>query len=232
MKKALLFLSVCSLSAGATMGQTSETIRVKSGEKFPNAEKYRYAKFTPGVVEYHNGRVPSQAMLNYNMLLREMQFLVNNRDTMSIADAPAIQRIRIQDDEFVYDQNGLLLTVLGHYGPVTLAVDHSLKLANVDKMGGYGMSSGASAIKTYNSYPTSAGASAKLEQKGDVVYSHQRVLMFINQNNLVFPASRKSILKMYSKKKSEIETYLKENPVQFGDLNEVKRLLEYGQSLD
>lgn len=231
MNKIMLLLSLCTLGAGGALGQTSETIRVKSGETFPENEKYRYAKFTPGFVEYHNGRAPSQALLNYNMLLREMQFL-NNRDTMSIADTPAIRRIRIGDDEFVYDQNGLVMTVLGHYGTVTLAVDHSLKLANVDKEGGFGMSSGASSIKSYSSYPTNAGTRAKLEVRGDVVYSHQRILTLINKNNLVFPASRKGILKVYPKKKSEIDNYLKDNPIQFGDVADVKKLLEYCQALD
>lgn len=225
-------LTLCSLSAGGLLAQTNETIRVKSGAAFPAHEKYLYARFTPGVVEYHNGRMPSQALLNYNLLLREMQFLVNNRDTLSIADAPAIREIRIRDDVFVYDQNGLVLTVLADYGSVMLTVNHSLKIASIDKEGGYGMSSGASSIKTYNSYPTSAGANARLEIKGDVVYSHQRVLMFLNQNRLSFPASRKSTLRMYPRKRAEINKHLKEHPVQFGDLEQVKELLVFCQTLD
>ena len=211
--------------------QPGETIRVKSGEKLPAREKYLYPEFSLGTVFYRDGRPPASARLNYNLLEREMQFLAPGGDTLALAEEQTIRQIKLRDDAYVYDQKGLILTLLGTYGSASLAVDHSLKIANVDKEGGYGMSSGASAIRTYKSYPTGTGATAKLEQRGDVVFSHQRVLVLINQNNLAFPASRKSVMKMYPKHKSAIEDYMSTHSIQFNDANELKKLLEFCENL-
>ena len=89
------------------------------------------------------------------------------------------------------------------------------------------MSSGASSIKTYSSYPTCNGSTAQLEMKGDVVFSRQQIYYFINQNNLTFPASRKSILKLFPKQKSAVEKYLDEHPVQFNQEEDLRALLEF-----
>lgn len=231
MKKSQLTVVILLLTSLSGWAQFGETIRVKTGEKLPTREKYLYPEFSQGTVFYRDGRAPGSARLNFNLLEREIQFLTPRGDTLALAEEQTIRQIKLRDEAYVYDQNGNILTLLGSYGDVALAVDHSLKIANVDKEGGYGMSSGASSIRTYSSYPTGTGATARLEQKGDVVFSHQRVLVLINKNNLAFPASRKSILKMYPRQKSAIDDYVREHSVQFNDPDELKRLLEYAESL-
>ncbi len=231
MKKSHLPIIILLLASLPGWAQMGETIRVKTGEKLPTREKYLYPEFSSGTVFYRDGRPPGSARLNFNLLEREMQFLTPTGDTLALAEEQTIRQIKLRDEAYMYDQNGNILTLLGSYGDVTLAVDHSLKIANVDKEGGYGISSGASSIRTYNSYPTGTGSTAKLEQKGDVVFSHQRVLMLINKNNLAFPASRKSVLKMYPKQKSAIEDYLREHSVQFNDAEDLKKLLEHSERL-
>lgn len=231
MKKSRLSIVVMLLASVPGWAQLGETARVKTGEKLPTREKYLYPEFSLGTVIYHDGRPPGSARLNYNLLEREMQFLTTRGDTMALAEEQTIRQIKLRDEVYVYDQNGNVLTLLGNYGSTSVAMDHSLKIANVDKEGAYGMSSGASSIRTYNSYPTGTGATAKLEQKGDVVFSHQRVLMLISKNNLAFPASRKSVSKLYPKQKSAIEDYLREHSVQFNDAEELKKLLEYCENL-
>lgn len=231
MKKAHVFIIILLVASLPGWAQSGETIRVKTGEKLPLGEKYLYPEFSLGTVFYRDGRPPGSARLNYNLLEREMQFLTPAGDTLALAEEQTIRQIKLRDEVYVYDQKGVILNLLGTYSSTSLAVDHSLKIANVDKEGGYGMSSGASSIRTYNSYPTGTGATAKLEQKGDVVFSHQRVLILINKNNLAFPASRKSVLKMYPKHKSAIEDYLRDHSVQFNDADELKKLLEFCESL-
>lgn len=231
MKKSHLAIIIMLFTSLPGWAQLGETIRVKTGEKLPAREKYLYPEFSLGTVSYRDGRPPGSARLNYNLLEREMQFLTATSDTLALAEEQTIRQIKLRDEVYIYDQNGNILTQLGTYGDVALAVDHSLKIANVDKEGGYGMSSGASSIRTYNSYPTGTGATAKLEQKGDIVFSHQRVLMLINKNNLAFPASRKSVLKMYPKQKSVIDDYVREQSVQFNDAGELKKLLEFCENL-
>lgn len=226
MKKLLILFIINYLVISTIQAQSNDIIRVKSGQRMQEKEKYLYDQFKTGTVRYRNGNSPT-ARLNYNLMLREMQFLTPAGDTMSLADEPTIQQINLSGDSYIYDQKNTVLKVLGTYGSATLALEQSLKVANVDKEGGYGMSSGASSIRTYNSYPTGNGSTAKLEMKGDVVFSRQQIYFFINQNNLAFPTSRKSLLKMFPKQKSAVERYLDEHPVQFNAVEDLQRVLEF-----
>ena len=230
MKKLLILLVISHLLSAAVHAQSSEVIRVKSGEKMQEKDKYLYDQFKTGTVHYRNGNSPT-ARLNFNLMLREMQFLTPAKDTMSLADEQTIRQIDLGGDAYIYDQKNNVLKLLGTYGSAGLALEQSLKVANVDKEGGYGMSSGASSIRTYNSYPAGNGSTSKLEIKGDVVFSRQQIYYFINQNSLVFPATRKSILKLFPKQKSAIEKYLDEHPVQFSQEEELSRLLEFSTGM-
>ena len=231
MKKLLTLLVISYFTIASVQAQSNEVIRVKSGEKMQEKDKYLYDQFKTGTVRYRSGNAPT-ARLNFNLMLREMQFLTPAGDTMSLADEQTIRQIDLGGDAYIYDQKNNVLKLLGTYGSAGLALEQSLKVANVDKEGGYGMSSGASSIRTYNSYPTGNGSVAKLEMKGDVVFSRQQIYYFINQNNLSFPASRKSILKMFPKQKFAVEKYLDENSVQFNQEEALRRLLEFCAGLN
>ncbi len=226
MKKSLTLLIISFFATATIQAQSNEAIRVKTGEKMQEKDKYLFDQFKTGTVHYRNGNSPT-ARLNFNLLLREMQFLAPAGDTMSLADEQTIRQIDLGGGTYVYDQKNNVLKLLGTYGSAGLALEQSLKVANVDKEGGYGMSSGASSIRTYNSYPTGNGSMSKLEIKGDVVFSRQQIYYLINQNNLTFPASRKSILKMFPKQKSAVEKYLDEHPVQFNQEEDLRGLLEF-----
>ncbi len=232
MKKTILFLTVFGLASLSIFAQTSETIRVKSGQQLAVGDKYQYPQFMTGTVLYRDGRTVS-AKLNFNFLLREMQFLNPPRlDTLALAQEYTIRRITINDDEFVHDPKAGFMKIIGDYGAVKLAAAQSLQVGNVDKEGGYGQSSGVSSIRAVNNLPTDNGSMARLSMKGDVVYSRRESLFLLDESGLTYPATKKSVQKLYSKHKNEMGDYLKENNVQFGDKADLKRLLEYGKRLD
>lgn len=226
MKKLFTLFVISHFIIATIQAQSNEVIRVKSGEKMQQKDKYLYDQFKTGTVRYRSGNSPT-ARLNYNLMLREMQFLALTGDTMSLADEQTVRQIDLSGDAYIFDQKNNVLKVLGTYGSASLALEQFLKVANIDKEGGYGMSSGASSIRTYNSYPTGNSSMAKLEIKGDVVFSRQQIYYFISQNNLSFPASRKSILKLFPKQKSAVVRYLDEHPVQFNQEEDLRRLLEF-----
>lgn len=226
MKKLLILLIISLFITTPIQAQPNDVIRVKSGEQMQQKDKYLYDQFKTGTVRYRNGSAPT-ARLNFNLILREMQFLAPAGDTLSLADEQTIRQIDLGGDAYIFDQKNNVLKVLGTYGSAGLALEQSLKVANVDKVGGYGISSGASSIRTYNSYPAGNSSTAKLEIKGDVVFSRQQIYYFINQNNLTFPASRKSILKLFPKQKSALDKYLDEHPVQFNQEEDLRGLLEF-----
>lgn len=226
MKKiGLLLLFFCFLTFRG-WAQPSEVIRIKTGEQIPVHEKYLYRQFAPGTVYLRNGQTPT-VRLNNHLMLNEIQFIAPAGDTLTLAQLHTISKVVLNGDTFVFDQNSMPLRVLHEYEVVKLAVNQSLQVANVDKEGAYGQSSGLSSITAYSSYPVPGGAIAKLEMKGDVVYSQLRSYYLINQNGLSFPASRKSILKLFPRQKSAINDYLQKTPVQFNSPDDLRRLLEF-----
>ncbi len=226
MKKLVLLLLFSFTLCFPGWTQPSEIIRIKSGEQVPPYEKYLYRQFASGTVYLRNGQTPT-VRLNNHLMLNEVQFIAPVGDTLTLAQLHTISKVVINGDTFVFDQNSMPLRILREYGAVKLAVNQSLQVANVDKEGAYGQSSGLSSITSYSSYPVPGGGIAKLEMKGDVVYSQRRSYYLINQNGLSFPASRKSILKLFPRQKSAIDDYLQKTPVQFNSPDDLQRLLEF-----
>lgn len=179
---------------GWALAQSDDNIQVKSGEQLTPAQAYLYPQFAMGTVYLRNGQTPT-ARLNYQLQLREIQFIDPKGDTLTLANVHTVQRIGLNKEMFVFDQNSLALKVLGEYGPVKLVQHHSLQIINVDKEVGFGQSSSLSSVNTYSSHPTATGSPAKLEIKGDMLYSHKKLLYLINQNGLSVVPTRKAVLR-------------------------------------
>lgn len=232
MKVAIIIISILT-SPFITKAQKAETIRVnsESSAAVPIEYKYLYKQFNQGTVYYRNGTSPT-ARLNYNLLIREMQFLHFSGDTLTLDQEAMIRRISLNEDEFIYDLKKGFLKIVENYGNVKLALDQSVQVAGMDKEGGYGQTSGVYSIKTISTFSSANSSIAKLDIKGDVIYSQQKIYFLVDQNGLVFPVSRKRILRLFSRHRSEILDYLDENPVKFNELDEVRRLLSFCKELD
>ncbi|TDB62285.1 hypothetical protein [Arundinibacter roseus] len=224
----LFFMSALALNLQAQ--DRKETMRVKDGGKTDNQLftqfKYTYDQFSDGIVRYRNGRAPV-AKLNYNMLLQEMQFLSPSGDTLSLDQEYSIHAISIQNDTYVYNGKKGFLKILSNEHTVQLAVDNSLQVANVDKIGAYGQSSGVSSIKTFTSFSNGNSSISKLNIGGDVVYSVKRAFFLVDQNDLIFPATKKNFLRLFPNHKEAIADYLKQNQVQFTEEEDLQRLMKF-----
>lgn len=229
----LLMLFVCSLPLGGLCAQSRSTIRVKAEEgpqaNLSNKDKYLYEQFKPGTVHYRNGQTPT-ARLNYNLLLREMQFVSLRGDTLTLDQEHTIRQVSLQGDTFVFDSKNGFLKIVGDTQPVRLAVAQSLQVAGVDKQGGYGKSSGVSSIKAISTFSDNNSSISRLNMKGDVVYSLKKMCFFLDQNEQAFPATKKNLFKLFPKKQ-ELDAYLQENHIQFDNPADLQKLLAYCQSL-
>lgn len=233
MKKIGLIVIAFVWGSANVLSQSKEVIRVKDdgkGISLAARYKYQFEQFGKGTVHYWNGKSPT-ARLNYNLLLREMQFLSPTGDTLTLDQEQTIRKVEVNDAVFIFDPKAGFLKIMGEYGPTRLALSQSLKVAGVDRQGGYGQSSGVSSIKTYSSYSNSNSSISHLDIKGDVVYSQQKTYFLVDQNNLVYPVSRRTILRLYSKHKSAVETYLHDKNVQFNEPEDLQRLLEFCKAL-
>lgn len=170
--------------------QQSEVIRVKAGDDMMVVlakRIYHYPEFTSGIIYFKDGNAPS-AMLNYNFLNGEMQFIAPKGDTLTIDNEKTIKLIMINDDSFYYDKAYLELIMANT--AVKLAVKQRINVIATQKIGAYNQASGASSISSYTTF--SAGPkSFKLNVRQDVLLSKETTYYLGDEFNRFFHASKK-----------------------------------------
>ena len=229
--KTMLFLLAVACSGYA---QVPDVIRIKGGEgdekAVPFASRYRYDQFREGKVLYLNGTT-GEARLNYNIVLSEMQFIDARGDTMALANESLLRMVTVGDHVFFYDPLKGYLEVVDNYPDVKLAVRQGLKVAKREKEGGYGQSTGSSAVTSYQFYSSGTTSVNKLGSKGDLVLIKDRTYFLVDQNNRVQPATKSGVLKIFSKNRAQVTAYLTRESVNFRLENVLKKLLRYCSDL-
>lgn len=228
MKRIMLLIGIGILNLSDLVAQESKLIKVKAGEDIqtavPATEKYRYPQFKDGTVAFFTGTTTA-GKLNYNLLLGEMHFISPARDTLSLANESTIKEIKIGENRFYYDPKNGYLEVVTDYQSVKLAIKQMFRVAGLEKVGGYQQSSAVSSIKNYSMIANGNSSVKTLEAKGDIVLSKEKLYFFIDQNNRFYKASKSNLLKIFAKNKKAIETYLKEQSIDFSSEESLKQLL-------
>ena len=231
--KALLFTLLLGGLTHAGLAQ-SDVLRLKGGaageKSIPFAERYRYGQFRDGKILYQNG-ASANARFNYNIVLGEMQFIDQRGDTLAVASEPVVRMVGVGSDVFWFDRSQGFMELVGEETPVKLAVKHGLKTVKSERKGGYGQSSGTSAITNYQFYSSGNTSVRALDIKGDVLLSKDKSFFLIDQNGRAWPANRASVLKVFSKQRDTLKTYLDRESIDFKQQDDMKKLLKYCSNL-
>lgn len=225
MKPLLVFVGIC-LCFQTASAQKTKTFKVNPGEKvveaIPKDDMYSYPEFTMGNVYFKDGqRYP--ALLNYNSLFQEMQFIDKKGDTLSLTEGATIKCIVIKTDSFFYN-NGYLKLV-ANYGKIKLARKDFITFTNRQKLGGFGEESSAR-IGTYES--VQFGATFKdLVAKEVLTFAKKAGFYLGDVFNHFEQANKKSFLNFYPSKGKEIKNYLKENKVDFSNQDDVEKMIVF-----
>jgi len=207
--------------------QNSESITIKTGTSIskgvPDSVLYQYPQFTAGKVHFRNGG-STDARLNYNRFLDEMQFLTANGDTLAIADAETIKLILVGNDSFYYDK-GYFLSISNN-GSLKLAAKQGFKILDKQKTSAYDMSTSVSSIRNVNSY-TTEGKIYNLAVKEDVVLTRETYYYFGDKYNQFVPATKKNLMELYPKQRNDIGNYIKEHEVRFQHREDLEKLLRF-----
>jgi hypothetical protein len=219
----MLGLLFCSNS----FAQRTKPITVNTGsstdEGVPAAAVYQYSQFVNGSVVFKTG-VVSDAKLNYNKFLDEMQFLAVNGDTLALDNEETIKVITVNDDSFYYDKGYLLLVTSNSL--LKLAVKQGFRILDRQKKTAYDGSSSVSSIRNINAYSNgrrvfNVGVSQDvILEKDDHYYIGDKF------NHFVF-ASKKNLLQLLPKHNDAIRKYLKENEIEFHEKEDLEKLLQY-----
>jgi hypothetical protein len=204
--------------------QTTETFTIKAGEEINAVLKqvYKYPEFRKGKVVFSYDE-PAGGMMNYNLIIGEIQFIGEKNDTLVIADEAAIKLITIGTDTFYYNRDSYL-EQLANYGKVKIVLQQRIKFLDEKNIGAFGIPTSTQNIDNYNTLRANNTYSLKINK--DLVYSKESKYYFSKGESDFFIANKKNILKEFPRKKVVIENYLKEHGINYNE-DDLKRLFDY-----
>jgi hypothetical protein len=191
-------------------------------EKIPLTEMYKYPEFTLANVSFKDG-LSLQAKLNYNSVYGEMQFIDPRGDTLSIADEKNVRWIAAKNDTFYFYEGWLEL--VANNNTIKLAKKKMFEISNKEKIGGMDIPA-FGAIET-NTKSTASQHTRDLIAKEKLTYTEYITYYFADRFNNFFPASKKSLLKIYGRDEKKIEQYLKDNKINFSSEEDLKQLCNF-----
>lgn len=186
---------------------------------------YEHPQFVKGKIFFRDGSL-TEALLNYNYLNGEVEFISNQKDTLAIAKQQMlnIKRVEINDHIYFYDRGYLEQVQENAIGK--LLKKQMYDVIKREKIGAYNQPTSTSAIESYGSFTDNYGSfSPNLKVKENITLALRSLYYFGDKYNVFLPATKKNLLKSFPSKKRQIETYLKQHPVNFKSAEDLKTLL-------
>ena len=230
MKKYIFLLFLLPCWAFAQERQVIEASSSKElSEKVSTHLQYLFSEFTIGEVYFQNAPKGS-GMLNYNMLIGEMQFMDNN-EVMALADVKNIAMVNINDRKFYPFNSREFTEELLSTDLAQLRVRRKGNIAPHAKKGAYGTSSSTSSITSYSSI-NSGERQYDLSITSDVLISLRQFYYLVGSNGKYTQIKNvKTFTKQFPANSGQIEAFAKEHKTRFDVEEDLKALLLYCNEL-
>jgi len=203
------------------------TIVVQAGtsinESVSITDLYQYPQFVYGKVFFRSGDSIG-SKLNYHKLLDEMHFIDFKGDTLNIANPGTIKFIRINDDVFYYDEG--YMKMIKETNGIKLAAKQTLRVSGKNKIGAYNSANPTSAIDSYSTLIDQRG-SYNLVPRVDITLKKQTQYYFGDKYNQFVWATRKNLMRQFSKQSGALNAYLKDNNINFSSREDLEKLLQF-----
>ena len=207
--------------------QDSTRIFIPAGKSFSEVagldKAYRFPNFTNGHVYFRDGSM-SAAKLNYNFLNKELEFISPGGDTLAIVKEQALNIKNIIIDSVTFYYFNGYLEEMAHNENGRLLKQQIYNIQGSDKTGAYDLPSGTSAIDAYSSFLDQTGRVRNLVVRENLTLVIRTEYFIGDKYNTVLRATKKNMLDLYRKNRTQIETYLRNNNVDFGSVQDLKKL--------
>ena len=207
--------------------QTTERIVIKAGEDIAAALSshgmYRFAKFRPGIVKFKDSSF-AKALLNYNVILNDMQFINTNGDTLVLTDIKQIDSIRIDSDVFYYEKG--YLQVIDDYNETKLVM-RQVNSVQYLKKGALGLTNPTVHTFSYEDPQSGLYTGNKLMINEDIVLLKEISYSLVYKKFRQTPANYDGFLKAFPGIKNEIRQYVDENKTNFRMEADLNKLLKF-----
>ena len=186
---------------------------------------FLFEDFQDATVHFVGGAL-SNEKVNYNMLDKSLYFVDKSDDMIKIvSDIDRIGFIRISERHFIPTQNGMQEVL--KTTPV-IYVEYFAKGRIKPQKGGFG-ATGVASINTYTDF-RSGGQYTLKEHEIEVSGYYNSYWIELNGKKRKFD-DFKQFLKIYSKHKIVLDKHIKDNNIEFNDVDEIVNLCLYAESL-
>jgi hypothetical protein len=207
--------------------QDSTRIFIPAGKSFSDVagvdKAYRFPNFTNGHVYFRDGSM-SAAKLNYNFLNKELEFISPGGDTLAIVKEQALNIKNIIIDSITFYYFNAYLEEMAHNENGRLLKQQFYGIKGSEKTGAYDLPSGTSAIDAYSSFLDETGRVRNLVVRENLTLVMKTEYFIGDKYNAVLRATKKNMLELYPKKRTQIESYLRNNHVDFGSGQDLEKL--------
>jgi hypothetical protein len=207
--------------------QDSTRIYIPAGKSFSDVagldKVYRFSNFTNGQVNFRDGSI-SAAKLNYNFLNAELEFISPSGDTLAIVKEQALNIKNVIIDSITFYYYDGYLEQMAHNESGKLLKRQFYSIKGREKMGAYGLPSTSSAVDSYSSYTDQTGRTRTLSVRENLTLVITTEYFIGDTYNIVLRANKKNMLDLYPKKRTQIESYLRTNHVNFASGKDLQKL--------
>lgn len=232
MKLVLLytFLQIIFLVVGAQENISTMTINTLNNESGKLISRsFKYEAFEPGKVIFKDAST-AEGKLNYSLLSGKMLFLHPKGDSLELAHPETFKHVIVGIDTFYFYENKYL-ELITHYPVNNLAINQTITMIGKEKKGAYGTYSGVSASNSNTTYTNDDQITIYLNIDENAVYKFNNAYFITDKYNNFIPADKKGFYKVFFVHEQEVRNFLKDHPVNFNNLEDLKDLLNYAKSL-
>ena len=220
----LLFL-IC--FGAVSLGQQRITI-VARGETtlesaLPREMLYAFDQFTEAKIIMKDG-TENDTRININLISKDILFLTRGNQILVLAFPEEVKTILVESSVWVPVGGTFAETILNE-GEASLLRAKQTRITDTRKEGGFGFSSSTSSVTSVTSYVSDVGKISEPLAVGE--YDFETTIRYtLLKDSKTYTADSKGFLKVYPAKKKEIKNYLKNNPVDFKNEQELMKFLK------
>ena len=215
--KRLLTLLILVLSSAITKANEEDSIRT-----------FLFPQFETGIVVLKSNGARLSAQFNYDMVDERMLYIEAD-NTINELDASAVTSITIGEHTFIPSKNKAFYEII-KTGDKEYYVSHKSKILSQGKSAGYGSYSqtasiGGLAITNSSGSLYLLGASEKFKGVDETV------IFIKNGKKYEKITSLKTLVKHFKSHQAHIESYAKDNKINFSKVENVTSIVEFALSL-
>ena len=225
----LLWNTIILFFAGLT--QETNTIIInpaKQNEEELTKRMYHYSGFTKGQAYYKDGTI-AHAMLNYNYLTSQIEFIDPKGDTLQLIDGNNFLKIVVEADTFCY-YNKSFIQQVSHYPAYNLFLKRLIQNNGSEKKGAYDIYSSTASISSVNTIIDNSRSTVNLATDENIRYIFKEHYYMAGRFGQYYPATKKGALDLFGKNEKKLKEFLEKNEINFSKKEDLEKLLEYART--